>query len=148
MAAWEPHDVTSIMGAWFFEIKAGLFYAEIWGKRSITCFYISNLSADQGMDWPLGTCPVSKYEFSSDQSPYHPVQDGGDAILELLKWIYHSNVLKTVGPEIVLRESLKFIVKNDTAGFVDQQWKAAVTVFDVDDQEEKTFYFRLIEGDQ
>ena len=64
-----------------------------------------------------------------------------ESVPEILKWCFHSEVLKVPGKDIVYQEELRYIVE-----YVDvshENCMASVTVFDVRCQETKMFTFQL-----
>ena len=99
---------------------------------------------NQGTEWPHDVCPVSKYEFcevaEGNRSAFEPLGEY-EEVQALLKWCYLSTLL-TMGPDVTFEEELRYIVKKKTLS-TDPQWTATIEVFDVREQIDKSFCFRL-----
>lgn len=86
--------------------------------------------------------PTSKYIYSIGvHGEKSPLSDAGEEIQALAKWLYAANVLKTVGPEVIVREELCFIVTTDV--IFSNPWEARLQCFDVRAQEDIVVCFQL-----
>lgn len=86
--------------------------------------------------------PGSKYTYVLG-SEKGLVSEAEDAIQDLLRWLYASNVLKTADRRVITGEELRFVVKSDEVS--SSPWKATVCCFDVRSQEDITVTFEVVQ---
>lgn len=105
-----------------------------------------------GTPWPAGQLPLQKYEYKIESeelgsghfAPMSSIDDPDEAIVDILKWLYHANVLYTPGHDIIYREELRFIVQHDQICWDSKgNWHGLVRFWDVRDQLVKTVTFRV-----
>lgn len=98
------------------------------------------------MNWPSGV-PEEAYEVLVENADglgtgWMSVADRDDhKVTQLLVWAYNYMVHKTPGNDVIIHESLAFLVHKCEINV--SPWELDMLVFDIDDQTEYTVKYRL-----
>ena len=112
---------------------------------------------NQGQKWPGEMLPEEAYVYSfipqgtlkecNPDDPnleWHRLGDGPESIITLVQWLYIFYVLGNGDRTVICWEEPVFYISNAT--FDDTPWCAKVHVFDVREQMEGVFLFRLAQA--
>ena len=95
---------------------------------------------------------MDMYEYKVNSEPFSPmtdIDDGDDAaLIEILRWVYNAQVFMDSDRRITWQEELRYIVRGHDVEKIEDvgnaiKWRAAVRVFDIRDQADKTLEFRV-----